>query len=107
MPAWLKKGIIQEYLPKQKHGWILGEDQQLYYFHLGGRRRIVAGFTQPVFHPPNGLLLAPFRSGDSVVFRPGSTANGPKAEIWGFASEYERAAREIAGRQAKPAPAQA
>lgn len=99
MPEWLKKGAIQEYLSKNKHGWILGEDGERYFFHLSGRRRIVAGWTQPLFHPNNGLMEIEIREGDVVAFRPGFTAGGPKAEIWGLASEYDRAAREIESRE--------
>lgn len=102
MFEWLKRGVIETLFSDKNWGWIRSQDNKRYYFHRDGCRRIVTGFTQPVFRSHIGILEADFCEGDAVIFRSGLTSYGPKAEIWGFASEYERAECEIAAREVRP-----
>ncbi|MBU1705295.1 hypothetical protein KKG19_01035 [Patescibacteria group bacterium] len=101
MYDWLKRGVVESFSPQSGQGRIRGEDGVEYFFHRDALRRLVAGYTQPVFRPHDPILEPTVQVGDALVFRPGFTANGPKAEIWGFASHYERADQEIAARQVK------
>jgi cold shock CspA family protein len=91
----MQKGTVKFFLPQnsKRYGFIIVEDGSEIFFHFNQGEEFRAGTTKPIFS--GRMQTRDPKTEDEVLFEIKIGRNGPKADPWGFAEDYERVEAEM------------